>query len=132
MTTRLEAIEPRQAAPSQYLDEPELNVDLTKVCEQRGMILSILCNFLEEDRLADLGDWLDHARFDLTALRYPADLPAAWVAHYRLGRGYDVDRALKDLLTWPPIAAEITFLSNQSADGVSSDGAGTAALPKAS
>ncbi|WP_156215180.1 hypothetical protein [Pseudorhodobacter antarcticus] len=96
------------------MDEPDQDVELTKVCDQRSMILSILCDFLEEDRIADLGDWLDHAGFDLTAIRYPADLPAAWVAHYRNGRSYDVDRALNDLLAWPPIAAEIAFLSKQS------------------
>ena len=119
MTTQPEATKPRRAPPSPHLDEPDHNVDLTKVCEQRSMILSILCDFLEEDRIADLGDWVDHVGFDLTALRYPADLPAAWVAHYRLGRGYDVDRALNDLLTWPPIAAEITLLSKQSPRTVS-------------
>ena len=110
---RLEATKPRQASPSPHMDEPDQNVDLTKACDQRSMILSILCDFLEEDKLADLGDWLDHAGFDLTALRYPADLPAAWVAHYRRGRGYDVERALNHLLTWPPIAAHIAFLSKQ-------------------
>jgi len=100
--------------------DASLDVDLKDIRNQRDLILSILCDFLEDDRIADLGDWLDHAGFDLTALWYPADLPAAWVAHYRRGRVYDVDRALNDLLTWPPIAAHIDFLSKQSQRTVSS------------
>ena len=117
---RLEATEPGRTLHSQQTDDPDHNVDLTKVCDQRSMILSILCDFLEDDRIADLGDWLDHVGFDLTAIRYPADLPAAWVAHYRRGRVYDADRALNDLLTWPPIAARIAFLSKQPKRTVSS------------
>lgn len=113
MTNRQEATQPRQASPLSLMDAPHHDVDLTKVCDQRSMILSILCDFLEDDRIADFGDWLDHVGFDLTAIRYPADLPAAWVAHYRRGRVYDVDGALNDLLTWPPIAARIAFLSKQ-------------------
>ena len=114
MTIGLVATKARLASTPPHMDESDYNVDLTKVFDQRRIILSILCDFLEEDRIADLGDWLDHVGFDLTALRYPADLSAAWAAHYRLGRGYDVDRALNDHLTWPPIAARIALLSEQS------------------
>lgn len=119
MKTQPEETKPHRASPSPHVDETDQNVDLAKVCEQRGMILSILCDFLEEDRIEDFSDWIDHVGFDLTALRYPADLPAAWLGHYRQGRNYDLDRALNDLLAWPPIAAEIAVLSKQSQRTVS-------------
>lgn len=101
------------ASHQHLMGDLDQGVDLTKVTEQRGLILSILCDFLEDDRIADFSDWIDHVGFDLTALRYPSDLAAAWLAHYRRGRGYDVDRALNDLLTWPPIAAHIAHLSEK-------------------
>lgn len=113
MTRRPEVKRSVYAAPSHPLGDTDPNVDLTNVNDQRGMILSILCDFLEDDRIADFSDWIDHVGFDLTALRYPSDLAAAWLAHYRRGRGYDVDRALNDLLTWPPIAAHIAHWSEQ-------------------
>jgi hypothetical protein len=90
---------------------PSLDVDLADVRNQRNLILSILSDFLEDDTISDLGDWLEHVSFDLTAIRHPADLQAAWVAHYRRGRAYDVDRAFGDLLSWPPLAERIADLS---------------------
>jgi hypothetical protein len=85
------------------------DMDLTDVRNQRNLILSILYDFLEEDSIGQLGCWVAHVGFDLNAIRYPADLPAAWLAHYRHGRGYDVERALNDLVTWPPIAEQIAL-----------------------
>lgn len=119
MTRRPEATKPHRASTSHQVDDPDQSVDLTDVREQRGMILSILFDFLEEDRIADFSDWIDHVGFDPNALRYLADLPAAWLGHYRQPRGYDLDRALNDLLTWPPIAAHIPHLSQPSQRKVS-------------
>ncbi len=88
---------------------PPDDIDWTNVREQRGVILSILIDFLEPESIGQLGSWIAHVGFDLKAIRYPADLPAAWLAHYRQGRGYNVERALNDLVTWPPIARQIAL-----------------------
>ena len=75
--------------------------------DQKNIILSILADKAEND-VEGMFEYLDHVGFDLDALSDAKDLPAAWVAHYRLGQGsYDVDAAFLDLLTWPPIARAI-------------------------
>jgi hypothetical protein len=87
--------------------------NLTDVRHQRDLILSILCDVLEQDGAIQLGKWFDHVGFDATALRHNSDLMQAWLGHYRRGRRYDVDRALNDLLSWPPIADRIATLSKE-------------------
>jgi len=114
MTRQPKAIMSLRAIHSPRVGDAGHKDNLTKEHDQRGIILSILFEFLEDDNIGDLDDWIDHVGFDLTAIRDPADLPAAWLGHYHRGRGYDVDRALNDLLTWPPIAARIAFLSKNS------------------
>ena len=75
--------------------------------EARGILVSLICNFLEDD-LDNLGDYLKHCDFDILALGEPADLLPAWLGHYRIGQGtYDTDRALLDFMSWPPIARRI-------------------------
>lgn len=84
--------------------DPSPTCETTDVRTQQWIIWSILCDIIEVDGIDELGNWIDHVGFDLTALRDPSDLMAAWLGHYRRGRRYDVDRALNDLLTWPPTA----------------------------
>ncbi|CAN1577316.1 hypothetical protein MCELHM10_04116 [Paracoccaceae bacterium] len=83
------------------------------VRHQCDLILSILCDVLEKDDAIHLGKWFDHVGFDPTALRHNSDLMQAWLGHYRSGRRYDVDRALNDLISWPPIADRIATLSKE-------------------
>jgi hypothetical protein len=88
-------------------------VDRMTVRHQCDLILSILCDVLEKDDAIHLGKWFDHVGFDPTALRHNSDLMQAWLGHYRSGRRYDVDRALNDLISWPPIADRIATLSKE-------------------
>lgn len=95
-------------------DEPDLvseaHADMT-FDEQKDLILSILVSYFLEDGLDNLGSYLLHVRFDISAIRKPLDLRDAWVAHYRIKPGlYDTERAIEDLITWPPIAAYIAEL----------------------
>lgn len=87
--------------------------DTVTVREQRQIILSICSEVLEVDSLNCMGDWFDHVGFDVTSLRDPSDLAAAWLGHYRHGRGYDMDRVFHDHMTWPPVAQRIAFLTKQ-------------------
>ena len=82
-------------------DIPELSTE-----SEKGLILGILIDFLED---ADkFFSFADHVGFDLSAISHISQLPAAWVAQYRLKNGgYDADRACLDLATWPPVAMEI-------------------------
>ncbi|OZA17970.1 MAG: hypothetical protein B7Y02_02035 [Rhodobacterales bacterium 17-64-5] len=74
--------------------------------EQACIIINILTDFASEP--ARLVKFCEHVGFDLSALTTTTDLIPAWLGHYRIKRGvYDVDRACKDLATWPPIAAMI-------------------------
>lgn len=91
-------------------------VDRMTVRHQSDLILSILCDILEQDGADHLGKWFDHVGFDPTSLRHNSDLMPAWLGHYRSGRRYDVDRALNDLLSWPPIADLIATLSKEKAN----------------
>lgn len=88
------------------MTEPENSLQQTTE-DQKSMIMGILFDKAESD-VEGMFDYLDHVGFDLDALTDAKDLPAAWLAHYWIGRGcYDVDAALLDLLTWPPIARAI-------------------------
>lgn len=93
-------------------DQPRDDVQLSSH-EQANMIVALLVDFLEPDMIDRLGNYFQHVRFDLPALRRPQDLVAAWLGHYRIRQGvYDVERAFNDLATFPPVAAEITRLQN--------------------
>jgi hypothetical protein len=82
---------------------------------QRDLILGIL-NDIADDA-SSVVDYLNHVGFDIAAINSSADLPEAWLGHYRLGQGsYDVDRATSDLLTWPPISRRV-FELQQNAKG---------------
>ncbi|MCC5973842.1 MAG: hypothetical protein JJT81_07280 [Rubellimicrobium sp.] len=79
--------------------------------DQKGLVLAILLDFLENESPASIASYISHVGFDMGAIRSAADLSAAWLAHYRLDPGtYDVTRATGDLATWPPIAARIAEL----------------------
>ena len=96
--------------------------DLNDVRRQRALILSILCDFFEEDTVDQLAEWCRHVGFDLSALSDNPDLVPAWLGHYRCRRGYDVERALSDLVAWPPIADRIAKLSKHSPDAAQKKG----------
>ena len=83
--------------------------------EQKSLLLGILNEFLPDPD--ELFDYFDHVGFDPLCLGRVRDLPQAWVAYYRVRAGvYDVDRACRDLATWPPIAARIAYLQAQKLD----------------
>jgi len=85
--------------------------------EQRNLILSFL-DFAESDDDGDLLSFLDHVGFDLRAISDVRELPAAFVAKYRLKTGkYDLNRAVNDLVTWSPIAARIEELTQAEQKG---------------
>lgn len=76
--------------------------------DDAGLILSLLNDFLEAKNYEALHLYFRHVGFDVGALSLVQDLPAAWLGHYRLKQGvYDIDRAFRDLASYPPIAAEI-------------------------
>ncbi|MCB5200248.1 hypothetical protein SAMN05428995_101925 [Loktanella sp. DSM 29012] len=90
--------------------------------EQKDVILSFLIDFADHDEEGDLLSYLDHIGFDLRVIRHVKELPAAFVAKYRLKTGkYDVDRAANDLATWPPIAARIAELTEAEQKGLPND-----------
>lgn len=75
------------------------------------LVSGILIDLLDHGDVDELFDYLKHVGFDLASIRKPSDLPAAWLGHYRNRVGtYDVDRALTNLVTWPPIADRIAEL----------------------
>lgn len=79
--------------------------------EAKSIILGILNSFLTDEEAGHLGSFFRHVGFDIRAVRDPAALPAAWLAHYRTRQGvYDVNKACTDLATWPLIAARIAEL----------------------
>jgi len=74
--------------------------------EAKNLLAGILLDFAE-DGAEQLGNYLVHIGFDISAISSTAELLPAFFGHYRIGQGaYDTDRAAHDLLTWPPIAAE--------------------------
>jgi len=75
--------------------------------EAKAIITSILVDFTEGDA-ENLIHYLEHVGFDIAAIQTGKELLPAWLGHYRIGQGtYDIDRALLDFTTWPPIAREI-------------------------
>lgn len=100
---------------------PKHPADLTPR-EQKNIILNFLADFAEGDDDGDLLSFLDHVGFDLSVIRNVRELPAAFVAKYRLKSGqYDLDRAANDLATWPPVAARIAELIEIEQKGLPND-----------
>jgi len=100
---------------------PKHTADLTSR-EQKNIILNFLADFAESDDDGDLLSYLDHVGFDLRVISHVKELPAAFVAKYRLKTGkYDLDRAANDLATWPPIAARIAELIEVEQKGLPND-----------
>jgi hypothetical protein len=90
--------------------------------DQKNIIISIFVDFAESDDDGDLLSYLDHIGFDLRVIGHIRELPAAFVANYRIKTGkYDVDRAANDLTTWPPIAARIAELTEVEQKGLPND-----------
>jgi hypothetical protein len=86
--------------------------------EARNIVMSILADFWEDatdDEGVDrLFDYWQHVGFEVTDL--PSDpapelICAAFVDHYTNGDGINVNRALGDLSSWPPIVARIAEIS---------------------
>ena len=85
--------------------------------EQRGLILGIFEDFADD--ADDLVKYITHVGIDISALSKTRDLPDLILAHYRIKRGcFDVDRATKDLLTWPPIARAVFEGQERKAKGL--------------
>ena len=84
--------------------------------QQRNMILAMF--FDEDDHDGEMFLALvDHCGIDLAACHGDVkQIPNVIAAHYRRGRGYDIDRAAHDLLTYPPVAARIAELDAQKAE----------------
>ncbi len=75
--------------------------------EAKDLLAGILLDFAE-DGAEQLGKYLVHIEFDISAISSTDELLPAFYGHYRIGQGtYDTDMAAHDLLTWPPIAAEV-------------------------
>ncbi|MBL4874390.1 MAG: hypothetical protein JKY41_13645 [Rhodobacteraceae bacterium] len=75
--------------------------------EAKNMLLNTLVDFAENDA-ENLFKFFEHVGFDVPALHCSKQIPAAWLGHYRIGLGtYDTDRALLDLMTWPPISRRL-------------------------
>ena len=78
--------------------------------EQRNMILAMFFGEGDDDGESFL-ELVDHCHIDLGACNGDVkQIPNVIAAHYRRGRGYDIDRAAHDLLTYPPVAARIKEL----------------------
>lgn len=100
---------------------PKIPANLTSR-EQKNIIMGYLADFAESDDDGELLSFLDHVGFDLRVIRDVRELPAAFVAFYRLKTGkYDLDRAADDLVTWPPIAAHIAELTEAERKGLPND-----------
>jgi len=84
-------------------DESNIQAPMTTE-DQREMILDILTDMIPDD----LAGYIRHVSFDIQGIGDPKNFIDAWLGHYRLGQGtYDVERALMDLTTWPPISRRI-------------------------
>lgn len=78
--------------------------------EQRDVILNVVMDFFPDD----IGEYIRHVGFDIQGIGDPKNFVDAWLGHYRLGQGtYDVDRALMDFTTWPPISRRIFELQDE-------------------
>ncbi len=74
--------------------------------EQKDLILYFLAMVVTDPD--SVGAYSRHVGFDVDAVRSADEFEKGWLAHYCLKRGqYDVDRAARDALTWPPIARYI-------------------------
>ena len=98
--------------PAKLKNVDEISMPLP---QQKSLLLGILNEFLPDPE--ELFEYFHQVGFDPLCLGRVRDLPQAWVAHYRVRAGvYDVDRACRDLATWPPIAARIAYLQAQKID----------------
>ena len=80
--------------------------------EQKSLILEILVSF--SDDADDLVNFLKHAGFDPRVMATRDHLIPAWLGHYRIKSGvYDIERACRDLASWPPIASRISHLMRE-------------------
>lgn len=80
--------------------------------QAKTILTNILMDFAESD---ELGEYLEHCKFDIGAITTARELLPAWLGHYRVGQGtYDTDKAGMDLLTWPPISRRVFELQAQS------------------
>lgn len=78
-----------------------MNTDLS-LGEQKNIIITIVGDIFEDTDAIE--DWLLHVGFDLLGIRHVSDFEAAYLAHYRIRPGlYDIERATRDLATWPPV-----------------------------
>ena len=81
--------------------------------EQRNMILAMFFSEGDDDGEGFLA-LVDHCGIDLAACHGDVkQIPNVIAAHYCRGRGYNIDRAAHDPLTYPPVAARIEELEAQ-------------------
>jgi hypothetical protein len=86
---------------------------MTMMLNPEGVVLTILTDMARSD---DLASWFEHIGFDASALASTDQLPAAYVAFHKDQHGcIDVEKALGQLATWPPIASRISELQRQDA-----------------
>ena len=83
--------------------------------EQKELILFLLGMVVTDPDT--VGAYSRHVGFDVDAVRSAEEFERGWLAHYYLERGqYDVDRAARDALTWPPLAKHIAERLSQAAE----------------
>ena len=80
--------------------------------EQRDLIL---WPFLEkaEQSVDELSKYILHVGITPRDIDATGRTEEAILAHYRTRKGFDIDRAAHDLLTYPPIAARVRELRRQ-------------------
>lgn len=83
------------------------------VSDDEGAILLCFADFLENDGIEGLSEYLTHCRIKMVEGMTAGE---AILAHYRTPLGYDINRAAMDLRTWPPIAARIFELQSEKAE----------------
>lgn len=95
-----------------------MNVPAHTAAEARNIILSILADFWEDatddagaDRLFDFWRHVGFEVADLPSNPAPELICAAFVDHYTNGDGINVDKAIEDLSSWPPISARTAELA---------------------
>ena len=82
--------------------------------EQRALVMAMFLDSAGDDNGERVLALIDHCGIDLAACNGDVkQVPNVIAAHYRVGRGYDIDRAAHDLLTYPPVAARIEELEAQ-------------------
>lgn len=70
-------------------------------------ILSVFADFDD----AELTAFVEHC--GIRSITSGDDIGARVLAHYWSAGSYDIDRAARDLATWPPVAARIEELSSE-------------------